>query len=148
MTDLQSYLIYSCYTRERCRFGRGCIFAHGIEELNEWIQEYDRKKNEKLRKEISEKKEVCSLEMVSSILKGPAEDVSQIILVCCFIMHERKDPRLFWGTSRDPNRQVFLTWLRGLVVSFVYPCSGMSSEHLLFSCMLSSSTASRTSARG
>ena len=72
----QSYLIYSCYTHERCRFGRGCLYAHSSDELSEWNQEYNRKKNEKLRKEIEEKGEVWSLEMASKILKGPEEDVN------------------------------------------------------------------------
>ena len=68
--------MYSFYTHERCRYGRGCIFAHSPEELKEWQQEYDRKRKEKLRKELEEKEEVCSLEMASKILKGPAKDVS------------------------------------------------------------------------
>ena len=67
---------YSCYTRERCRFGRGCIFAHGNEELKEWQQEYLRKEREKLRKELQDKDELVSMEMATQILKGPAEDVS------------------------------------------------------------------------
>lgn len=72
------YLICSCYTRERCRFGRGCIFAHSIQELNEWEQEYHRKKREKRTKELQEKEEIISMEMASEILKGPAEDVSEL----------------------------------------------------------------------
>ena len=70
-------LIYSCYTRERCRFGRGCIFAHSNEELKEWMQEYVRKEREKLSKELQDKAELDSMEMISKILKGPAEDVSE-----------------------------------------------------------------------
>ena len=69
--------VYSYYTRERCRYGRGCIFAHGPDELKEWEQEYDRKRKEKLRKELEEKEEIGSLELVAKILKGPAKDVSR-----------------------------------------------------------------------
>ena len=68
--------IFSYRTGERCRFGRGCIFAHSPEELKEWEQEYDRKRREKLRKETEEKEEIGSLELASKILKGPANDVS------------------------------------------------------------------------
>jgi len=68
--------IYSFRTRERCRFGRGCIFAHSPEELKEWEQEYDKKRKEKLRKELEDKEKTSSLEMASKILKGPAKDVS------------------------------------------------------------------------
>ena len=68
--------IYSYYTRDRGRYGRGCIFAHGPDELKEWEQEYDRKRKEKLRKEREEKEEIGSLELASKILKGPANDVS------------------------------------------------------------------------
>lgn len=72
------YLICSCYTHERCRFGRGCIFAHSNQELNEWEQEYQRKKREKRTKELQEKEEILSMEMASEILKGPTEDVSEL----------------------------------------------------------------------
>ena len=70
---------YSSYTRERCRYGRGCIFAHGNEELKEWQQEHLRKEREKLRKELQDKDELVSMEMATQILKGPAEDVSVFI---------------------------------------------------------------------
>ena len=63
----------SYYTREWCRFGRGCIFAHGKEELSEWEQEYRRKEREKHIKERQDKEEM----LMSEILKGSAEDVSQ-----------------------------------------------------------------------
>lgn len=71
--------IYSLRTHERCRYGRGCIYAHSHEELKEWKQEYDRKRKEKPRKDIEEKEEICSLEIASKILKGPAKDVSHYI---------------------------------------------------------------------
>ena len=69
--------IFSYYTRATCRFGRGCIYAHGPDELKEWQQEYDRKRKEKLRKELKEQEEIGSLELASEILKGPTKDVSQ-----------------------------------------------------------------------
>ncbi|XP_022797854.1 uncharacterized protein LOC111336086, partial [Stylophora pistillata] len=67
-------LCRSCYTRERCRFGRGCIYAHNQHELNEWKKEYDRKIKEKLEKDIKEREELFSSEMASKILKAPQED--------------------------------------------------------------------------
>ena len=69
--------IFSYNTRATCRFGRGCIYAHSPDELKEWQQEYDRKRKEKLRKELEEQEEIGSLELASEILKGPAKDVSQ-----------------------------------------------------------------------
>ncbi|XP_067043097.1 3'-5' exoribonuclease HELZ2-like isoform X4 [Acropora muricata] len=63
-------LCKSYYTRERCRFGRGCIFAHGREELNEWKQEYQRKEREKHIMERQDKEEM----LISEILKGSAEN--------------------------------------------------------------------------
>lgn len=71
-----SYLKNSYYTSERCRFGRGCIYAHSQEELNEWKQEYDRKVMENRAMEIKEKDEEFCSEMTSKILKAPLEDVS------------------------------------------------------------------------
>ena len=68
--------IYSYYTRARCRYGKGCIYAHSPEELKEWEQECDRKKKEKLTKELEEKEEKGSLEMASKTLKRPTKDVS------------------------------------------------------------------------
>lgn len=76
-------VIYSCYTHERCRFGRGCIFAHSLEELNEWEEEYSRKERDKRVKEIQDRNEILSMEMVSEILKEPAENVS----VSCIIYY-------------------------------------------------------------
>ena len=76
--------IFSCYTRERCRYGRGCIYAHSPDELKEWQQEYDRKMKEKIRKELEEEEEIGSLELASKILKGPAEDVSHNYSVFLF----------------------------------------------------------------
>ncbi|XP_078348623.1 3'-5' exoribonuclease HELZ2-like isoform X2 [Oculina patagonica] len=72
-------LCRSYFTHERCRFGRGCIFAHSKEELDEWKQEYDRKETEKLKKESEEKGEVWSLKMSSKILKGPAQDLVECL---------------------------------------------------------------------
>ena len=65
--------IYSYNTRERCRHGRMCIYAHSPEELKEWEQffECDRKRKEELRKELEEKEEITS-----KTLKGPTKDVS------------------------------------------------------------------------
>ena len=64
-----------CYvTRERCKYGRGCIQAHGKEELSEWVQEYQRKEREKRIKEQRQDEEEM---LTSEILKGSAEDVSQ-----------------------------------------------------------------------
>ena len=68
--------IFSYNTRATCRFGRGCIYAHSPDELKEWQQEYDRKKKEKIKKELEEKEEIGSLELASKILKGPTTDVS------------------------------------------------------------------------
>ena len=67
----------SYYTREWCRFGRGCTFAHGKEELSEWEQEYQRKEREKCIKEHRQDEEEI---LTSEILKGSAEDVSQYFL--------------------------------------------------------------------
>ncbi|XP_044184435.1 uncharacterized protein LOC114957638 isoform X2 [Acropora millepora] len=64
-------LCQSYYTREWCRFGRGCTFAHGKEELSEWEQEYRRKEREKHIKERQDKEEM----LTSEILKGSAEDL-------------------------------------------------------------------------
>ena len=70
--------IYICsfYTRERCRYGRGCIYAHSPEELKEWEQENDRKRKEKIRKELEEKEETGPSEIASKALRGPTKDVS------------------------------------------------------------------------
>ena len=68
--------IYSYNTRERCRYGRECIYAHSPEELKEWEQECDRKRKEELRKELEEKEEIGSLQITSKTLKGPTKDVS------------------------------------------------------------------------
>ena len=40
------------------------------------MQEYVRKEREKLSKELQDKAELDSMEMISKILKGPAEDVN------------------------------------------------------------------------
>ena len=72
------YLSFSCYSRERCRFGRGCIYAHCNEELIEWKEEYQRKVKEKLTKELQDKDEDLYVEMATKILKGPQEHVSPI----------------------------------------------------------------------
>ncbi|XP_068675109.1 3'-5' exoribonuclease HELZ2-like isoform X2 [Montipora foliosa] len=70
-------LCRSCYTRERCRFGRGCIFAHSSKELKEWEQEYRRKEGEKRMKVLKDSEEIVSIELTSAILKGPPEDLVQ-----------------------------------------------------------------------
>ena len=62
-----SYPINSCHTRERCRFGRGCIYAHSQQELNEWKQEYDRKLKEKAKEDIKKREELFSSEMASNV---------------------------------------------------------------------------------
>ena len=68
-----SFCLPSYVTRQRCKYGRGCIHAHGKEELSEWEQEYQRKEREKRIKEPQDEKEI----LTSEILKGSAEDVSQ-----------------------------------------------------------------------
>ena len=68
-----------------CRFGRGCLFAHSEEELEEWIQEFQRKERERTRKEREGRDETSSLEMASKVLNGPAEDVSPDKLRCALI---------------------------------------------------------------
>ncbi|XP_068761003.1 3'-5' exoribonuclease HELZ2-like isoform X3 [Montipora capricornis] len=70
-------LCRSCDTRERCRFGRGCIFAHSSEELKKWKQEYRRKEREKRKKVLVDNEEIVSIELTSAILKGPPEDLVQ-----------------------------------------------------------------------
>lgn len=72
----KSIYMYSYYTRKRCRYGSGCIYAHSPEELKEWEQEGDRKIKEKLTKELEEKEEISSLEIASKTLKGSTKDVS------------------------------------------------------------------------
>ncbi|XP_068761024.1 3'-5' exoribonuclease HELZ2-like isoform X3 [Montipora capricornis] len=70
-------LCRSCYTRERCRFGRGCIFAHSSEEIKEWEQEYQRKEREKRMKVNQDNEEIVSIELTSAILKGLQENLVQ-----------------------------------------------------------------------
>ena len=84
-------LNFSCYTHERCRFGRGCVYAHSNGELMEWQQEYLRKGREKLKKELQDKDEVLSMEMTTNILKGPEEDVSVINVILCETNHTLKN---------------------------------------------------------
>ena len=78
----------SVYTHERCRFGRGCLFAHSKEELQEWIQEFQKKEKEKLRRELEGQDEVTTLEMASQILKGPSQDVSGDKLIVFLILNK------------------------------------------------------------
>ncbi|XP_022797830.1 uncharacterized protein LOC111336066 [Stylophora pistillata] len=63
-------LCKSYYTSERCRFGRGCLYAHSQQELNEWKQEYDRRATKNLEIKIKEEEEMFYAE----ILKAPPED--------------------------------------------------------------------------
>jgi len=44
--------------------------------MKEWGQEYQRKERKRRTKELQDKEELDSMEMVSKILRGPAEDVS------------------------------------------------------------------------
>ena len=67
-----SFCLPFYFTRKQCRFGRGCIFAHGEEELSEWKQEYQRKERERRIKERQDEEVI----LTSEILNGSAEDVS------------------------------------------------------------------------
>lgn len=56
-----------------CRYGRGCLFAHGDGELNAWQEEY-KKKTTKQKEKNSE--EEAPETFVEEIMKGPESEVS------------------------------------------------------------------------
>ena len=101
-----SYPINSCHTRERCRFGRGCIYAHSQQELNEWKQEYDRKLKEKAKEDIKKREELFSSEMASKFLKAPPEDVSLLFHVGVTGKIRQTDAKFYFFSYHNDNSDI------------------------------------------
>ena len=101
-----SYPINSCHTRERCRFGRGCIYAHSQQELNEWKQEYDRKLKEKAKEDIKKREELFSSEMASKFLKAPPEDVSLLFHVGVTDKIRQTDAKFYFFSYHNDNSDI------------------------------------------
>ena len=101
-----SYPINSCHTRERCRFGRGCIYAHSQQELNEWKQEYERKLKEKAKEDIKKREELFSSEMASKFLKAPPEDVSLLFHVGVTGKIRQTDAKFYFFSYHNDNSDI------------------------------------------
>ena len=98
--------INSCHTRERCRFGRGCIYAHSQQELNEWKQEYERKLKEKAKEDIKKREELFSSEMASKFLKAPPEDVSLLFHVGVTGKIRQTDAKFYFFSYHNDNSDI------------------------------------------